>query len=147
MKDFLMIWANTNTVRHINYHFTQFGEIYDYLQKKFPGRIEILDADMLNLDLTKITKLLLKNEYKAIAMYITTENLRQSISLAELIKEIYPNIKIIAYGTMPLLLPEFFVKTTINAVYVEGDQEKAIENYFRYIESGNCSILSGIKII
>ena len=33
MKDFLILWANTSTVRHINYHFTQLGEIVDYLEK------------------------------------------------------------------------------------------------------------------
>lgn len=147
MKDFLMIWPNTITVRHINYHFTQFGEIYDYLERKFPKRIDVLDADMLNLDLTKITKILLENNYKAIAMHITTENLRQSISISELIKEIYPNIKILAYGTMPLVLPEFFINTTIDAIYVNGDQEKAIENYFKYIESNDFSVLSGVKLI
>lgn len=147
MKDFLMIWPNTTTVRHINYHFTQFGEIYDYLQRKFPKKIDLLDADMLNLDLTKITKVLLKNKYKVVAMYITTENLRQSISIAELMKEIYTDIKILAYGTMPLILPNFFIKTPIDAVFVDGDQEKAIENYFKYAESNDFSILSGIKVI
>lgn len=147
MKKFLMLWANTTTVRHINYHFTQFGEIYDYLEKVFPQDIDILDADMENLDLTNITKILLKNEYKAIAMYVTTENLRQSINIAELIKEIYPSIKIIVYGTLSVLLPEFFIKTNIDAIYIEGDQEKAIENYFKYILYKDFNILSGIKIV
>ena len=147
MKNFLMIWPTTTTVRHINYHFTQFGEIYDYLEHKFPEKIDILDADMLNLDLTKIAKFLLKNNYKAIAMYITTENLRQSISTSELIKEIYPDIKILGYGTMPLILPEFFINTPIDAIYVNGDQEKAIENYFKYTETNDFSVLSGVKLI
>ena len=76
MYNFLILWANTSTVRHINYHFTQFGEICDYLDKKFQNEIEMLDADMLNMDLSKITKFLVKQEYKAIAMYVTTENIR-----------------------------------------------------------------------
>ena len=147
MKDFLMIWPNTTTVRHINYHFTQFGEIYNYLEKKFPEKIDILDADMLNLDLTKITKIILRNNYKVIAMYITTENLRQSISISGLVKEICPDIKILGYGTMPLILPKFFINTPIDAIYVNGDQEKAIENYFKYIKSNDFSVLSGVNLI
>lgn len=142
-----MIWPNTTTVRHINYHFTQFGEIYNYLEKKFPEKIDILDADMLNLDLTKITKIILRNNYKVIAMYITTENLRQSISISGLVKEICPDIKILGYGTMPLILPKFFINTPIDAIYVNGDQEKAIENYFKYIKSNDFSVLSGVNLI
>ena len=54
MKDFLILWANTTSVRHINYHFTQLGEIVDYLENIFPEKIDILDADMENLDLLQI---------------------------------------------------------------------------------------------
>lgn len=147
MYNFLILWANTSTVRHINYHFTQFGEICDYLDKKFQYEIEMLDADMLNMDLSKITKFLVKQEYKAIAMYVTTENIRQSINIAELVKEIYPNTKIFAYGTLSVLLPDFFIKTCFDAIYTDGDQEKAIENYFKYVLSGDEDILSGIKLI
>lgn len=121
MKDFLILWANTSTVRHINYHFTQLGEIVDYLEKIFPEEIDILDADMENLDLLQVTKRLLKSQYKAVAMYITTENLRQSINISELIKEISPTTKIIAYGTLSVLLPNFFEKTKIDAIYTNGD--------------------------
>lgn len=53
----------------------------------------------------------------------------------------------IAYGTVPFLIPEFFVNTCFNAVYVDGDQEKAIENYFRYVLNNNFDVLSGVKII
>ena len=147
MKDFLILWANTSTVRHINYHFTQLGEIVDYLEKIFPEEIDILDADMENLDLLQVTKRLLKSQYKAVAMYITTENLRQSINISELIKEISPTTKIIAYGTLSVLLPNFFEKTKIDAIYTNGDQEKAIENYFKYIINNDFEILSGIKLI
>ena len=121
MKEFLVLWANTSTVRHINYHFTQLGEIVDYLEKKFPEKIDILDADMENLDLLQVAKRLLKVQYKVVAMYITTENLRQSINISELIKEFSPTTKIIAYGILPVLLPNFFKKTKIDAIYTNGD--------------------------
>lgn len=147
MKNFLILCANTSSVRHINYHFTQFAEIYSYLDKIFPEQVDLLDADMENLDLSKVTQILLKNEYKAIAMYITPENLRHSINIIELVKEINPSTKIIAYGTLSLLVPGFFLKTKIDAIYVEGDQEKAIENFFIYVLNSDDSILSGIKLI
>ena len=102
---------------------------------------------MENLDLLQVTKRLLKSQYKAVAMYITTENLRQSINISELIKEISPTTKIIAYGTLSVLLPNFFEKTKIDAIYTNGDQEKAIENYFKYIINNDFEILSGIKLI
>lgn len=147
MKDFLILWANTTSVRHINYHFTQLGEIVDYLESIFPEKIDILDADMENLDLLQITKRLLKNQYKVVAMYITTENLRQSINISEIIKKTSKTTKIIAYGTLSVLLPDFFKNTKIDAIYINGDQEKAIENYFKYIINNNFEILSGIKLI
>ena len=84
------------------------------------------DEEMENLDLLQVTKRLLKNQYKAVAMYITTENLRQSINISELIKEISPTTKIIAYGTLSVLLANFFEKNKIDAIYTNGDQEKAI---------------------
>ena len=82
MKKFLLLWTNTTTVRHYNYHFTHFGEIYDYLDKKFPDEFDALDADVLNYDINDIYKEILNKNYKVVVMYISTENIYSSCSFS-----------------------------------------------------------------
>ena len=76
---------------------------------------------------------IIKNKYQAIAFYINTENLQNTIKLQEYIKEILPNCKTIAYGEMPIYLPKFFKKTKFNAIVSrECDQEIALLDFFKY---------------
>ena len=55
MNKCLVVWPKSATVVHINYHYTQFGEIIDYLQNKLPEQIIALDCDVENKDIINIT--------------------------------------------------------------------------------------------
>ena len=75
----------------------------------------------------------IKNKYKAIAFYLNTENLQNSIKLQDFIKEINPKCRTIAYGEMPIFLPKFFRNTRFDAIVDRKcDQEVSILDFFNY---------------
>lgn len=135
---FLFIWADSGLStksNHVNapYHFVHFGEIIDYIEKNIKEKIDILDIEAEQTEFQDIMKKIINNEYKAIAFYINTENLQNTLKLQEYIKEILPNCKTIAYGEMPIYLPKFFKKTNFNAIVSrQCDQEIAILDFFKY---------------
>lgn len=137
-SNFLFIWADSGLStksNHVNapYHFVHFGEIIDYIEKKIKEKIDLLDIEAEQTEFQDIMKKIMCNNYKAIAFYINTENLQNTIKLHEYIKEILPECKTIAYGEMPLYLPKFFKKTNFDAIVATGcDQEIAIFDFFNY---------------
>lgn len=148
MKKFMIIWANTTSVKYINYHFTLLGEILDYLDNLFPHEIEVMDADALNLDHGMILKELIKEKYEAIAFYVSSENVRETITLAEMIKAVFPKIKLVGYGPLTILIPKFFCSTPFNAIYSDGDYEIALASFFNLINGTiHESELQGLKLI
>lgn len=147
MKKFLLLWTNTTTVRHYNYHFTHFGEIYDYLDKKFPNEFDALDADILNYDINDVYKEILKQRYEVIVMYVTTENAYSSCSFANFIKKNNLNIKLMAYGPICFLTNKLLFNYGFDVIYKSGDFEKSIENYLNYYITKDKKFLSGIIYI
>ena len=148
MKKYIMIWANTVSIKYINYHFTHLGEILDYLDGIFPNEVDVLDADAENLDNSHILEQLTKEQYKAIAFYASTENIRETVSLAKMVKSVFPEIKLLAYGPLTLLIPEFFCNKNFDAIYSGGDNELAISNFFKYSNGEMVEKeLSGIYLI
>ena len=49
-----MIWPRSENVTHINYHYTQFGEIVDYLNSVTENQVIALDCDIETNDITDI---------------------------------------------------------------------------------------------
>ena len=137
-SNFLFIWADSGLSTksshvHAPYHFIHMGEIIDYVQKQVKEEIDICDIEAQHIEFQDIIKKLIQNHYKAIAFYINTENLQNTIKLLEYIKEILPRCKTIAYGEMPIYLPKFFRKTKLDAIVAkECDQELAISDFFEY---------------
>lgn len=136
-SNFLFIWADSGLStksNHVNapYHFVHLGEIIDYIEKNIKEEIDILDIEAEQTEFQDIMKKIINSEYKAIAFYINTENLQNTIKLHEYIKEILPECKTIAYGEMPIYLPKFFMKTNFDAIVSrECDQEIAILDFFK----------------
>lgn len=134
----LFIWADSGLStksNHVNapYHFVHLGEVVDYIEKNIKEEIDILDIEAEQTEFQDIMAKIIKNKYQAIAFYINTENLQNTIKLQEYIKEILPNCKTIAYGEMPIYLPKFFKKTKFNAIVSrECDQEIALLDFFKY---------------
>ena len=137
-SNFLFVWADSGLStksNHVNapYHFVHLGEITNYIEKKIGEEVDILDIEAEQTEIQDIMKKIINSEYKAIAFYINTENLQNTIKLHEYIKEILPECKTIAYGEMPIYLPKFFMKTNFDAIVSrECDQEIAILDFFKY---------------
>lgn len=137
-SNFLFVWADSGLStksNHVNapYHFVHLGEITNYIEKKIGEEVDILDIEAEQTEFQDIMKKIINSEYKAIAFYINTENLQNTIKLHEYIKEILPECKTIAYGEMPIYLPKFFMKTNFDAIVSrECDQEIAILDFFKY---------------
>ncbi|MFG6377041.1 MAG: radical SAM protein [Lachnospiraceae bacterium] len=131
---FLILWTKSSTVRHISYHFSQLAEVKNYLKQNIGNQITILDMDVENIDLLTLADIIIKKKIQAVACYVSTENLRSSFEAAMFIKHIDPQIKLLAYGRMPCLLPEYFVKSEFDAVCFSGDKELAIKDYFMAVK-------------
>ncbi len=132
---FLILWTKSSTVRHISYHFTQLAEVKNYLKQNINDQITILDMDIENVDLLTLADIIIRDKIQAVACYVSTENLRSSFEAATFIKHIDPQIKLLAYGRMPCLLPEYFVKSEFDAVCFSGDKELAIKAYFTAVKT------------
>ena len=136
--EFLIVWANsglTTKSNHVNapYHFVHIGEVLNYLDRELKEPIDLLDVEAEEIQFQEVIKKVIHNEYKAIAFYTNTENLQNTMTLLNIIKQIIPNVKTIVYGEMPIYLPKFFQKTKFDAIVSrECDQEVAILDFFEY---------------
>ena len=97
MENYLVIWPKSKDVVHINYHYTDFGEIVDYLSAKFPGQIIAIDCDVS--DVKDLTKIIQKCDIKKVAMMVNYENVENAFQMAEDIKEEI-DIPVMAYGNL-----------------------------------------------
>jgi len=137
-SNFLLIWANSGLStksNHVNapYHFVHIGEIVDYIEKHLGENIDILDVEAEEIQFHEVMKKIIKNNYKAIGFYTNPENLKNTIKLMNVIKEIIPNVNTIGYGEMPIYLPGFFKKTRFDAIVSQKcDQEIALLDFFEY---------------
>ena len=137
-SNFLFIWADSGLStksNHVNapYHFIHIGEVIDYVEKSIKEPVDLLDIEAEQTEFQDIMTKIISNDYKAIAFYINTENLQNTIKIHEYIKELLPECKTIAYGEMPIYLPKFFKKTNFDAIVSkECDQEIAILDFFKY---------------
>ncbi len=153
-NNFLFIWADSGLStksNHVNapYHFVHIGEIIDYVERKLKEQIDLLDIEAEQTEFQDIMYKIIHNKYKAIAFYINTENLQNTIKLHEYVKEMLPECKTIAYGEMPLYLPKFFKKTKFDAIVSrECDQELAISDFFEYsLGTRSTSDMRGVILI
>ena len=153
-KKYLLVWSDsglTTKSRKVNapYHFIHFGEVATYLNKKIDGKLECLDIEACQNEFQEIMDYFIKNEFNAVAFYLNTDNLQNSLSLLGYLKQLQPECKTIAYGEMPLYLPKFFKKTDFDAIVDrECDQETALLDFFNY-SIGKCKEedLHGIHLI
>ena len=70
------------------------------IKKKLNQKVDIMDIEAEQTKFHNVMKKLIINRYNAIAFYINTKNLKNTITLQEYIKEIQPHCKTIAYGEM-----------------------------------------------
>lgn len=127
----LIIWPKSEEISHINYHYSQFGEVIDYLAKKMDNNIIAIDFDVQDKDIIKIIE---DNGIKKIAMNVNYENAKNSFELAKSLKEQFKEIAILAYGTLTVMLSKLFINSSFDAIYKDGDFETCIESFFNFFE-------------
>lgn len=123
---YLVMWPKSENVVHINYHYTQFGEIIDYLDKKFPNSIIPSDCDVSSND---VIELIRTNNIKKVVMNVNYENAKNAFSMAKKMNEQFTGIQILAYGSLPKMLPNIFTNSDFNAIFKDGDYECCIESF------------------
>ncbi|PIU73214.1 hypothetical protein COS78_03535 [Candidatus Shapirobacteria bacterium CG06_land_8_20_14_3_00_40_12] len=116
----------------LHYHYTDFGEIAAYFLNQ-PDRyeVDIFDGGVLAyLKKEYVSYLLKEYDYLVILTYI--QNTHSAVRAAELCKKISPKTKIIAYGSSPYYVPQFFEKESFDGYVWDGDWELAIESFIKY---------------
>lgn len=155
MKDqkYLIMWPDSGLStknNHVNapYHFVHFGEIVNFLNNHLPNKVDILDIEASQTEFPIFMKKIIDNDYLAAAVYLNSENLYNGLKLLDFIKIINPECKVIAYGEMPLYLPNFFKNTKFDAIVSKNaDQESAILDYFQYVTTKNEKKLHDVLLV
>lgn len=126
MEKYLVVWPKSKDVVHINYHYTDFGEIVDYLSQVFPNQVLALDCDVEKYDIAKII-----NHFgiDKVAMMVNYENVSNAFKLAKKIKE-ETDASVMAYGNLTVRHPMLFLKSSFDAMFQSGDYESAISAFF-----------------
>lgn len=128
MENYLIIWPKSKEVVHINYHYTDFGEIVDYLNQVYPGQIFAIDCDVG--DIKDINKIIKDYDIKKVAMMVNYENVDNAFDMAEEIRDGL-NIPVMAYGNLTVTYPALFLDSSFNAIFNSGDYQRGIETFFK----------------
>lgn len=116
----------------LHYHYTDFGEIAAYfLNQPNKYEVDIFDGGVLAyLKKEYVSYLLKEYDYLVILTYI--QNTHSAVRAAELCKKISPKTKVIAYGSSPYYVPQFFEKEPFDGYVWDGDWELAIESFIKF---------------
>ena len=149
--NYLLIWPRSQGVKHINYHFSQFGEYINYLEKELSKKVFYRDGDIKGEygydDVTRLLSFIREENIKKIVMHIDYENAGNSKDLIELIKKVFPDVLIMGYGNIPRLYPSLFNDLPIDALASVGHDQRCILSFFKdYQVNGDVSNLKGLKV-
>lgn len=117
---------------NIPYHLTRLYEVADYLESNnIP--VKCFDMEMTNTEYSDLITFSIINNCKCFVFYTTTENIFNVVKYAEMIKTINKDAKILVYGELSSICPEFFLDYQIDAISSEySDFEIAIESFYNY---------------
>lgn len=117
---------------NIPYHLTRMYEVANYLENKgIP--VKCFDMEMTNTEYSDLMSFSLLNNCHCFAFYVTTENIYNVIKYANMLKTINNKSKILVYGELSSIVPEFFLDYQIDAIASEhSDIEIAIESFYKY---------------
>ncbi|MBP3596289.1 MAG: radical SAM protein [Clostridia bacterium] len=132
MDKYLVLWPKSVGVKRINYHYTQFGEIVDYLDKFFPNQILGLDNDIQSIDVIEYIK---KNNIAKVLIQVNYENAINAFSICEKIKK-QCNIPILGYGSIALRFPDMFLNSGFDVIHAQGDPEVCMRSFIKYYNTG-----------
>lgn len=143
MNNYLMLWPKSEKIIHINYHYTQFGEVIDYVKNNIKDNIISIDQD-IQKDID-ILSLIEKHKITKLAMMVNYENSINSFKLAKLIKNTFSNIAIFAYGPLTIMLPNLFINSSFDVIHSNGDYEISIVSFFKYYENNLEKDINNLK--
>ena len=132
MEKYLVVWPKSDSVVHINYHYSDFGEIVDYLNNKLPEKVVALDQDISNENVIDFIK---KDRVSRVAMMVNFENVENAFNIANEIKTRL-GIPIMAYGNIPVKFPGLFVGSGFDVIFNNGDYETSIQSFFESYPDG-----------
>lgn len=131
MNKYLVVWPKSEDVVHINYHYTQLGECVDHLEKVFPGQIIALDCDIENTDVNQFIE---KNGIKKVIMQVNYENAQNAFKMCDEIKSEHGEMPVLAYGSVPIRVPQLFLSSNFDLIHREGDPEVCMKSFIRHYE-------------
>ena len=101
MGKYLVIWPKSKSVTHINYHYTQFGECVDYLNKYFPDKIMALDEDVQKFNIEDV---ILEKDIKKVVVQANYENI-ETVSGATPFNKVSTAAFVAAVAQAPVVKP------------------------------------------
>lgn len=145
MENDLVIWAKSDDVFHVNYHYTQFGEVINYLNRTMKNNnILGIDLDIQEEDVLEFIK---KYDIKKIAIAVNYENARNAFELVKRIKE-ETSIPTMAYGPLTIMLKDLFLNSSFDAIHNSGDYECSIRSFITSFKpSTDINDLEGLSLI
>lgn len=145
MEKNLLVWPKSDETIHINYHYTQFGEIVNYLNKMLPNnQVEAIDEDISEQD---VVRYIVENNIEKVILQVNYENAHNSFILAKKIKK-NTNIPVMAYGALTVMLSKLFLVSDFDAIYKSGDYEDSIYSFIKYFDkTKEYDKLRGILVI
>ncbi len=127
--------------------YVYFWEISAYLSARKGINIESIDCIDQNYSIFDLSKNIIKSNPQVLILLVRIENIYQTINFSKFIKTIKNDLKIIIYGDIVNLLPNFFKKIPFfDALVVEGDWELSLLSYIKYLKNNNKNILLGVYV-
>lgn len=128
-----MIWPpNRPDYFNLCYHYTELGEIAGFLKNQLDN-IDVFDGGVMDKGWDELDKQLSKNYEIIIVLnnFETIENLRKVL---EICKKKLPKAKIITYGQVSSLIPNFFKRYPLDAIINSGNWEIGIKKYIAFLK-------------
>lgn len=109
-------------------------EIFSYLQNNSEYEFKVIDCIESKSSHGEVLKEIATGDYFCVILVSRFETARSLIKLSQWIKEIDPRIKVLAYGDLIAIVPNFFKRESkVDAILMCGDWEIAILDYINYI--------------
>lgn len=129
----LMIWPpNKPDYFNLCYHYTELGEIAGFLKEQL-NDIDVFDGGVLDNGWNELDKQLFKN-YDIIIVLNNFEVIESFKKVLEICRKKLPEAKIITYGQVSSLIPNFFKRYSLDAIVNSGNWEIGIKKYIEFLK-------------
>ena len=152
MKKVLVVWPEEEYVMLVHTkipkRWAYLVEIFSYLKKNTEYEFTIMDCMDPKFSNGEVLEEVVSGKYSCIILMSRFETPGSVIKLSKWIKQADPLIKILVYGDLPALVPNFFKsEALIDAILMFGDWEIGIKDYLDFL-NGKISLenVRGVEI-